>query len=369
MPRKPPALPNSGGVSLKGAGQFSSVGPRQLVGMAGEGKYPWAEREGLSGRSLGRNRASSMGVGFGAEQDRAVFTLRDQPTWEDLEGASRPTGKYLDNWGQLKLYSGGREVSCFADDDEDDGPGTSTQEAWREREVTEEMDSQERVGRNDGGRKVAVDQGLKVSIGPEPGVLQREQECVWVTGHSFIHWAAIRAEHRPYGLNLGLDVHNWTIRWLSHRGMKWDNLMPFLQTCVLENGLPKVLLIHLGGNDVGEGSCKELLLKIKKDFSRLLNVLPGTRLGWSDIILRLKFVEWTLWRTGVKKLNKQIGKWLEGQGGFWVTHEWAWEVIPGYFRSDGIHLSDVGIDLFNNTIQESLERIIVPVKDRSGGEQ
>ncbi|XP_029442942.1 cGMP-specific 3',5'-cyclic phosphodiesterase-like [Rhinatrema bivittatum] len=132
------------------------------------------------------------------------------------------------------------------------------------------------------------------------------QECVWVVGHSFIHWAANRAQRRPYGLNLELEERNWKIVWIGQRGMKWDNLLSLVEQRALDLELPKIVLIHLGGNDVGTGSCKDLIVKIKKDFGTLMNAMPDTHWGWSDIIVRFKFLQSKLWCRGVKKLNTQV---------------------------------------------------------------
>ncbi|XP_029474184.1 uncharacterized protein LOC115100103 isoform X2 [Rhinatrema bivittatum] len=262
-----------------------------------------------------------------------------------------------------------RGASFLAGPEEEVMPGTSRQEAWRDREFAGLMTGQDSGSSRRGGWHAASGQEKEVPVEAELRVRRGEQECAWVVDHSFVHWAHHRAERRPYGSNLYLEELQWSIKWFSWRGMKWDGLLTFLQQCVMENGVPQILLIHLGGNDIGKWSCREMVSKIRKDFATIMNGMPHTVLGWSDIIVRYQCLDSPIWYRGVRKLNKQIGKWLERQGGFWVKHEWSREVIPGLFRSDGVHLSDVGINLFNNTLQEGLEQVIARIEGRSGGEQ
>ncbi|XP_029451800.1 uncharacterized protein LOC115099251 [Rhinatrema bivittatum] len=208
----------------------------------------------------------------------------------------------------------GREVFCLSEAEDDARPGTSRQEAWRERDFEDDGGGRS-AGSETGGQDTKVTRVWEAAQSAERRQRSGEQEWAWVVGHSFIHWAQHRAENRPYGTHLELENRNWKARWLSHRGMRCDGLLPFLQTCVMEMRMPKVLLIHLGGNDLGHGTCKDLITNIKKDFSTLFNVMPETTLGWSDIILRIKFLGMPLWHKSVKKMNK-LGSGLCSKGGF-----------------------------------------------------
>ncbi|XP_029460815.1 uncharacterized protein LOC115093300 [Rhinatrema bivittatum] len=180
--------------------------------------------------------------------------------------------------------------------------------------------------------------------------------CAWILGHSYIHRAQRRALKRPYGENLELNKKGWNLAWFSKRGMTWEELLPFLYERIDMWGAPDMLLIHLGGNDVGYKTCRELLTCMKKDISQLWIRWPKMRIGWSDIIIRLRNREELIWRIGIKKLNRQMGKWMGWQGGFWVRHQWSWMEEAGLFAGDGVHLSEIGMDMFNNAIQEGLEK-------------
>ncbi|XP_029472989.1 uncharacterized protein LOC115099458 [Rhinatrema bivittatum] len=333
-------------------------GAERVSDREGFGGWPvWGARPAMPGE-IDAAPPPGAPVGSYVHQARSISSRAAAPP---------PPGEHGFRISEGERVRVGREVGFISDQDDEAFPGTSSQEAWREQELSGEFPRLVRRRSDSNRRQPEEEQWSGDADGAERKSVRGRQECVWVVGHSFIHWAANRAQHRPYGLNLELDERSWKIVWLSHRGMKWDNLLSLVEQSASQLELPKIVLIHLGGNDVGVGSCKDLIIKIKKDFGTLMNAMPETHWGWSDIIVRFKFLQSHLWCRGVKKLNSQVGKWVVRQRGFWVRHEWAWEVIPGYFRSDGVHLSDIGIDLFNTTIQEGLTQVIGNMRTAVGG--
>ncbi|XP_029466049.1 uncharacterized protein LOC115095888 isoform X3 [Rhinatrema bivittatum] len=125
-----------------------------------------------------------------------------------------------------------RGASFLAGPEEEVMPGTSRQEAWRDREFAGPMTGQDSGSSRRGGwhsasgqeKEVPVEAvariqkasawskfgrgsvpGTPVATGPELRVRRGDQECAWVVGHSFVHWAHHRAERRPYGSNLYLE--------------------------------------------------------------------------------------------------------------------------------------------------------------------
>lgn len=65
-------------------------------------------------------------------------------------------------------------------------------------------------------------------------------------------WAHKRAVARVYEKNLDLDPNTCQIFWFGKRGMAWRKLITVLGTLAYGWPLPDVLLIHLGGNDIGK---------------------------------------------------------------------------------------------------------------------
>ncbi|XP_040283336.1 uncharacterized protein LOC120997330 [Bufo bufo] len=48
---------------------------------------------------------------------------------------------------------------------------------------------------------------------------------VWILGHSYVFWGAIRADVRPSGRQLGVSPELATVRWLGVRGMLWGGVL------------------------------------------------------------------------------------------------------------------------------------------------
>ncbi|RXN11627.1 hypothetical protein ROHU_010525 [Labeo rohita] len=122
------------------------------------------------------------------------------------------------------------------------------------------------------------------------------QECkekvVLIVGHSFVKWAERRAE-AAWEPNLGLRSTN--VQWYGKGGMKWSQILP----AVLSTGLrPDVLLIHVGGNDLGLQRSVDLLSSMKEDISALQKITSAT-------VMFSSITERCVWRWGDgRKLNK-----------------------------------------------------------------
>ncbi|XP_029464313.1 uncharacterized protein LOC115095151 [Rhinatrema bivittatum] len=251
---------------------------------------------------------------------------------------------------------------------EDDMPGPSSREAWRAHEGLASGAAMGECRMTGGDRRqepvMAVPGSDAAGARCEPVDADRAGEelrrnCAWIVGHSFIHRAYRRAKKRPDGENLNLTPEGVRVRWIGKGGLRWGELCAMLQGNIDRWGAPEWLIIHLGGNDVGRVTCRELIKMMRKDMASIMNRLPHTKLGWSDVIIRLKHQGEPLWRNGVKKLNRQVGKWLVREGGFWIRHQWSWKLLSGYFLGDGVHLSDVGIDLFNNALEDGIRQQVI----------
>jgi hypothetical protein len=51
--------------------------------------------------------------------------------------------------------------------------------------------------------------------------------------------------------NLGLQVLGYSVLWAGISGMPWDELVPIVHSMTNCFGIPKMVLIHCGGNDIG----------------------------------------------------------------------------------------------------------------------
>lgn len=70
-------------------------------------------------------------------------------------------------------------------------------------------------------------------------------------------------------------------------GMKWFQLFPTVNGLVQCRGtIPSVLVIHCGGNDIGQTPNGALLFHLKFAIKMLSHMLPGTYIVWSSILPR-----------------------------------------------------------------------------------
>jgi hypothetical protein len=65
------------------------------------------------------------------------------------------------------------------------------------------------------------------------------------------------------GHNLGLHVLGYSVLWAGISGMRWDELVPMVHSITNCFGIPKMVLMHCGGNDIGIDLCGKLLFHLK----------------------------------------------------------------------------------------------------------
>ncbi|XP_041417142.1 peroxisome proliferator-activated receptor gamma coactivator-related protein 1-like [Xenopus laevis] len=180
---------------------------------------------------------------------------------------------------------------------------------------------------------------------------------VWIIGHSFVFHAKKRAEERPYGVNLGLE--NVNIVWMGVRGLKWDDMLPIALQMSTRWGIPAIITVHLGGNDIGSFRSIDLIRNIKRDLAQLRFLFPDSCIVWSEVIPRL------IWLQDVrplercrKKVNFCISKFAKSVN-ILVHRHFELELGgEGLYWHDRVHLSDIGYDIFNMGIQDALEKAI-----------
>lgn len=116
------------------------------------------------------------------------------------------------------------------------------------------------------------------------------QHTVWIIGHSFIYWARKRAAHRCYSANLSLQPEQFKLFWKGIRGLQWHQLYFHLSRLYQVWPPPSILLVHLGGNDLGNVSTLDLLAMIKRDLHRFHMSSERTTIVFSEVISRLLVV-------------------------------------------------------------------------------
>ncbi|XP_041346999.1 uncharacterized protein LOC121366737, partial [Gigantopelta aegis] len=189
---------------------------------------------------------------------------------------------------------------------------------------------------------------------------------VWIVGSSIIYWASKRAAVQ-LNSHLRLERLGVNISWMGRRGLKWDGAMYNIRKRLVENPPPQYIVLHVGSNDVTEIATAELCVKVERDIHSLSQSLLSSKciLVWSDLLPRLT------WRGGNsvtaiekkrKRVNRSGRKAVLAGGGRVIRHDDITFDCPQLFRSDGVHLDDIGNAIFVNTLQGALETFLTSTK-------
>ncbi|XP_029525533.1 uncharacterized protein si:dkeyp-121d4.3 isoform X2 [Oncorhynchus nerka] len=195
---------------------------------------------------------------------------------------------------------------------------------------------------------------------PKVTYANTEPRNVWICGHSLVYWAEMRAKSPEIGMQLGMDPSSVRVWWKGTQGMTWAQLLPQLDQLKIKWPKPDVVILHLGGNDLGTQSPEALMSSVKKDLTSVRSIFPQCRLVWSYILPRMS------WRQTEDSeavdnfraaINRRVHAIIAELGGTALTHENITCCSDaGLYRPDGVHLSGKGIDTFNLNLQDFLEK-------------
>lgn len=176
----------------------------------------------------------------------------------------------------------------------------------------------------------------------------------WIVGHAYVFWAQKRAEWRVYGNNLGLP----------YTGMRWSNLHPVLSHLHDCWPIPWIIILHLSANDLGKRKTFELISQIKLDLFCLHAILTDTFLVFSEMIPQ---IDWLLCsqhkylEKNCKQINRALDKFMPSVHGLSFRHVDLESSLPGFYRPDNMHLSDIALDILNLDFQTCVELAVAVV--------
>ncbi|VDI46532.1 Hypothetical predicted protein [Mytilus galloprovincialis] len=186
---------------------------------------------------------------------------------------------------------------------------------------------------------------------------------IWIIGSSIICSARDHSENRPSGSNSGLlKNNNCFLRWAGKSGMKWDDVVGTVNSIIsLCSKIPHALILHCGGNDIGNVPCGALLYHIEFKIAIMSQMLPNCSLIWSSIFPRRS------WRYSSddhamevtrKRINRGVRSYILKHGGYVIKYPDFDDRHPALYSDDGVHLSFIGNDIFLNQIQSAIETFI-----------
>lgn len=128
---------------------------------------------------------------------------------------------------------------------------------------------------------------------------------------------------------------------------------------MLQNDSPRAILIHLGGNDLTSVGNFGLIRIISDGIRYLFRTFPSTTIIWLDIFQRI------VWdgANSIKSIEQKrkrinyIGHKLVSENSrgkhFSIDIDYK---TRGFFRADGVHLSEVGLEFTLDALQEFLKQ-------------
>ncbi|CAG2198938.1 unnamed protein product [Mytilus edulis] len=187
-----------------------------------------------------------------------------------------------------------------------------------------------------------------------------QEVSVWIVGSSLIRNAFVHARSRTGGVNLGLHRIGVKIWWQGYGGMGIKDLESTIKRLMKYEKAPKYLVLHIAGNDLGKTKLGFLRNEIKTTLEKVQSYLPNSSIVWSQILPR------TNWRHSISqdsmmacriRINSAIASFVLKNGGHYIKYP---DILPNstFLKEDGVHLTDLGNDIFLNNLQGALEMFI-----------
>lgn len=174
-----------------------------------------------------------------------------------------------------------------------------------------------------------------------------------------VFWAAHWAKRSSHGSQLGLGAVA-TVEWLGRRGMRWPALLPLLME-ERKKSPPQILLIHLGGNDLGLMKGKALVIQARNDLAEIAARWPGVSVIFSALLPR------KVWRgqgnlrcldKARRKVNREMRKAMVGGLGTFLPHPDIRVELDHLYRPDGVHMSAARNDVFLGDLRLGLSGLL-----------
>ena len=162
---------------------------------------------------------------------------------------------------------------------------------------------------------------------------------IWIMGDSYVRRGEQRALE-TMGNNLGVEGASY-IHWFGWGGLRWKTLLPFFNQALQGRAVPDVLLIHCGGNDLGDISSVKLVAAMKEDLHQLHLQHPTVKILFSALTQRCR------WKAGANPgkidkgrrfVNSVMATYVHCLSGSFVDHPHIKFDTPGLFLHDKVHL-------------------------------
>lgn len=89
---------------------------------------------------------------------------------------------------------------------------------------------------------------------------------IWILGHLYVFWGARRDEVRPEGRQLGVARGEGRVNWIGVPGMMWHRVIPGIHCFSRLDLPPDILVLRVGGKDLGLRPMCQVIKDIEWDF-------------------------------------------------------------------------------------------------------
>lgn len=143
--------------------------------------------------------------------------------------------------------------------------------------------------------------------------------------------------------------------------MKWVQVLTEAIDISRVSSPPVILVIHSGGNDLCTMRVAELLTLMRADIDRIMGYFQEIILVWSEIVPR---VVWQGARDASaverarRTVNARMARFIRSRGGVVVRHRQLEGDNRRLMLRDGVHLNDIGLDIFLSGLQDGVEQAL-----------
>ncbi|KAH3872468.1 hypothetical protein DPMN_035684 [Dreissena polymorpha] len=156
--------------------------------------------------------------------------------------------------------------------------------------------------------------------------------------------------------NLGLSC---SIAWWGVSGLRWAFFRRSIEAKVLLCTPLQIIVLHLGRNDITSSTSTKLCRNIASEISYLREAFPLVLIIWVNILGRLKWDD-SYSKKAIEKKRKPANHFGRRCVRSTGTHDIITIDIttgtPGLFSPDSIHLSDVGLEFYLDTLKDALAK-------------
>ncbi|XP_024114878.1 homeodomain-interacting protein kinase 2, partial [Oryzias melastigma] len=118
---------------------------------------------------------------------------------------------------------------------------------------------------------------------------ERTPPTVWIIGSGYYVIGAQQTANQCFGENLGLNAR---ITWIGKVNMHWKDVLDTFNSEVSRQGRsPDILVLHVGGNDLGNRNVSDLTSEMVKDLIRIHETSPRMKIAYSSITPRLTWAK------------------------------------------------------------------------------